>query len=131
MIGKQWSPDVVEIGDKILTLTLLQARELGNYMEEIHGIKPAGTSMQVIPDIHLPQEKVVEQTEFGVQLDGFDPAKKIAVIKTVREITGLGLKEAKDLVESTPKIIKEALPKTEAEALQKKLEDVGAKISLK
>jgi len=71
------------------------------------------------------------KTEFTVSLDGFDPAKKINVIKVVREITGLGLKEAKDLVEGAPKAVKENIAKEEAEALKKKLEDGGAKVSLK
>ena len=76
-------------------------------------------------------EKPPEKTEFTVTLEGFDPAKKINVIKVVREITGLGLKEAKDLVEGFPKPVKENISKDEAEALKKKLEDGGAKISLK
>jgi large subunit ribosomal protein L7/L12 len=72
------------------------------------------------------------KTEFTVQLDGLaDPAKKINVIKVVREITGLGLKEAKDLVEGAPKAVKENISKDEAEAMKKKLEDGGAKVSLK
>jgi len=76
-------------------------------------------------------EKPAEKTEFTVSLDGFDAAKKINVIKVVREITGLGLKEAKDLVEGAPKPVKENISKDEAEALKKKLEDGGAKVSLK
>ena len=76
-------------------------------------------------------EKPAEKTEFTVQLDGFDAAKKINVIKVVREITGLGLKEAKDLVEGAPKPVKENISKDEAEKFKKQLEDGGAKVSLK
>ena len=77
------------------------------------------------------QEKPAEKTEFTVQLDGFDAAKKINVIKVVREITGLGLKEAKDLVEGSPKPVKENVSKEDAEKIKKQLEDGGAKVSLK
>ena len=76
-------------------------------------------------------EAPAAKTEFAVNLDGFDAAKKINVIKVVREITGLGLKEAKDLVEGAPKPVKENISKDEAEALKKKLEDGGAKVELK
>jgi large subunit ribosomal protein L7/L12 len=77
------------------------------------------------------QEAPAVKTEFTVQLDGFDAAKKINVIKVVRELTGLGLKEAKDLVEGAPKPIKENIPKEEAEKIKKQLEDGGAKVSIK
>jgi large subunit ribosomal protein L7/L12 len=72
-----------------------------------------------------------EKTEFTVTLTGFDAAKKINIIKVVREVTSLGLKEAKDLVESAPKAIKEAIPKDEAEAIKKKFEEAGAKVEIK
>ena len=72
-----------------------------------------------------------EKTEFTVTLTGFDATKKINIIKVVREVTSLGLKEAKDLVESAPKAIKEAIPKDEAEAIKKKFEDAGAKVEIK
>ena len=75
--------------------------------------------------------KKEEQTEFAIILTGFDAAKKINVIKVVREITGLGLKEAKDLVEGHPKTVKENLPKADAEKIKKQLEDGGAKVDLK
>ena len=77
------------------------------------------------------REAGASKTEFTVVLEGFDAAKKINVIKVVREITGLGLKEAKDLVEGAPKPVKENIPKDEAEKIKKKLEDGGAKVSLK
>jgi large subunit ribosomal protein L7/L12 len=134
--GRTWSPEIVEIGDKIVGLTVAKAVELGNYLEEKHGIKPAASAVAVAPGPAggggaAVAEKPPEKTEFTVQLDGFDAAKKINVIKVVREITGLGLKEAKDLVEGAPKPVKENVSKEEAEKLKKQLEDGGAKVSLK
>ena len=131
--GRQWSGDIKDIGDKIAALTVSKAVELGDYLEEVHHIKPAATAVAgpaggvgtaVV-------EKPAEKTEFTVQLDGFDAAKKINVIKVVREITGLGLKEAKDLVEGAPKPVKENISKEDAEKIKKQLEDGGAKVSLK
>src|ERR1700757_2556248 len=133
--GRVWSPDIKEIGDKIVALTVAKAVELGDYMEEVHKIKPAASAVAVAPTGGpggaVAPEKPAEKTEFTVSLDGFDAAKKINVIKVVREITGLGLKEAKDLVEGAPKPVKENISKDEAEALKKKLEEGGAKVSLK
>ncbi len=134
--GQAWAPDITELGDRIVALTVAKAVELGDYLEKKHGIKPAAAAVAVgvgpgggggaaVP------EKPAEKTEFTVQLDGFDAAKKINVIKVVREITGLGLKEAKDLVEGSPKPVKENVSKEEAEKLKKQLEDGGAKVSLK
>ena len=131
--GRTWSPEITELGDKIVALTVGKAVELGNYLEEKHGIKAAAAPAMAIaaPIGPAPVEKVV-QTEFTVVLEGLaDPAKKINVIKVCREITGLGLKEAKDLVEGAPKPVKENISKDEAEAIKKKLEDGGAKVSLK
>jgi large subunit ribosomal protein L7/L12 len=133
--GRVWSPDVKELGDKIVALSVAKAVELGDYMEEVHKIKPAATAVAVAPGPAGPgggpAEKPAEKTEFTVQLDGFDAAKKINVIKVVREITGLGLKEAKDLVEGAPKPVKENVSKEDAEKIKKQLEDGGAKVSLK
>jgi len=131
--GRVWSPEVQDLGDKIVALTVAKAVELGNYMEEVHKIKPAASAVAVAvgPGVGPAPEKPAEQTEFTVQLDGFDAAKKINVIKIVREITGLGLKEAKDLVEGSPKPVKENVSKDEAGKLKQKLEEGGAKVSLK
>jgi large subunit ribosomal protein L7/L12 len=134
--GRQWSGDIKEIGDKIAALTVSKAVELGDYLEEVHKIKPAGGG--VVMAAPGPgggggaavAEKPAEKTEFTVQLDSFG-ADKIKVIKVVREITGLGLKEAKDAVEGAPKAIKENVSKEEAEKFKKQLEDVGAKVTLK
>jgi large subunit ribosomal protein L7/L12 len=134
--GRNWSQEVKDIGDKIASLTLTKAVELRDYLKDVHKIEPAATAVAAMPmqGGGGPAEggKKEEPTEFSVILDGLaDPAKKINVIKVVREITGLGLKEAKDLVEGAPKPVKENLPKAEAEAVKKKLEDGGGKASLK
>ena len=133
--GRTWSADVTDLGEKIVALTITKAVELRDYLKEVHKIEPAagGGVMMAMPGAGgaAVAEKPAEKTEFTVQLDGFDPAKKINVIKVVREITGLGLKEAKDLVEGSPKPVKENVSKEEAETIKKKLEDGGAKVSLK
>ena len=133
MSDRAWAPEIKDIGDKIAALTVSKAVELGDYLEEVHKIKPAaggGGAVMMAPAAAAPV-KAEEPTEFRVVLEGFDPAKKINVIKVVREITALGLKEAKDLVEGAPKPIKEGIPKDEAEAIKKKFEDVGAKVEIK
>ncbi len=131
--GRVWAPEIKQLGDSIVALTVAKAVELGNYLEEVHKIKPAASAVAVAGPAAGPAvaEKPAEQTEFTVQLDGFDAAKKINVIKIVREITGLGLKEAKDLVEGAPKPVKENVSKDEASKLKAKLEEGGAKVSLK
>ena len=133
--GRAWSSEVKDLGDKIVALTVAKAVELSEYMEEVHKIKPAASAVTVAAAPGAAggggEAKPEAKTEFTVQLDGFDAAKKINVIKVVREITGLGLKEAKDLVEGAPKPIKENIPKDEAEAIKKKLEEAGGKLSLK
>jgi large subunit ribosomal protein L7/L12 len=133
--GRIWSAEIKELGDKIVALTVAKAVELGDYMEEVHKIKPAASAVAVaagpVAGGAAVAEKPAEKTEFTVSLDGFDAAKKINVIKVVREITGLGLKEAKDLVEGAPKAVKENVSKEEAEKVKKQLEDGGAKVSLK
>jgi len=133
--GRSWSPDIKDLGDKIVALTVAKAVELGDYMEEVHKIKPAASAVAISPGGGgagpAAPEKPAEKTEFTVQLDGFDAAKKIQVIKVIREITGLGLKEAKDLVEGAPKTVKENVTKEEAEKIKKQLEGGGAKVSLK
>jgi large subunit ribosomal protein L7/L12 len=128
-----FSPDITDIGDKIAALTIAKAVQLKDYLKDKYGIEPAagGVAIAAAPAAAAAPEKV-EQTEFTVTLDGLaDPAKKINVIKVVREITGLGLKEAKDLVEGHPKPVKENISKEEAEKFKKQLEDGGAKVEVK
>ncbi|MGH7171368.1 MAG: 50S ribosomal protein L7/L12, partial [Gemmataceae bacterium] len=112
--------------------TITKAVQLKEYLKERYKIEPAAGGMMVGPASAAPAEKPAEQTEFTVVLEGLaDPAKKINVIKVVREITNLGLKEAKELVEGAPKPVKENIAKDEANNVKKKLEDGGAKVSLK
>jgi large subunit ribosomal protein L7/L12 len=123
--------DIKTLGDQIVALTLLEAKQLADYLKEEHGIEAAagGAVMMAAPGGDAA-EPVEEKTEFDVILEAAGE-KKINVIKAVRAATGLGLKEAKDLVEGTPATVKEALPKEEAEALKKELEEAGAKVVLK
>jgi large subunit ribosomal protein L7/L12 len=127
---------ITELGDKIANLKITEAVLLKNYLKEKYNIEPAAGGVVMAggggggPAV---AEKPAEKTEFTVSLDGLvDAGKKIGVIKVVREIvSGLGLKEAKDLVEAAPKPVKENISKEEAEVIKKKLEDAGAKVSLK
>ena len=116
-----------EIIDAIKELTILELNELVKACEEEFGVSAAAGVAVVAAG---PAEAVEEKTEFDVELTSFG-AQKIKVIKVVREITGLGLKEAKEAVEGAPKVIKEALPKDEAEAIKAKLEEVGATVTIK
>ena len=133
--GTTFADDIVALGDKIAALTIVKAVELKDYLKEKYKIEPAagGVVMAAGPGGGgaAAAEKPAEKTEFTVQLDGFDAAKKITVIKVVREITGLGLKEAKDLVEGAPKAVKENISKEDAEKFKKMLEENGGKVSLK
>jgi len=129
---REWSANIKEIGDKIVALTLMQAKELGDYLKEVHGIEPAAGAVAVAaaPAAGGEAAKAEEKTTFDVVLKaGGD--KKIQVIKVVRQATNLGLKEAKDLVDGAPKTVKEGMPKAEAEALKKELEESGATVELK
>jgi len=120
---------IEKLADEIVGLTLLEAVELKNILKDKHGIEPAAGAVAVAAG-PVVAEAVEEKTEFDVILKGFGD-KKINVIKEVRAITGLGLKEAKDLVEGAPKAVKEGAPKAEAEEIKKKLEEVGATVELK
>jgi len=131
------APEVKDLGDKIANLTIVQAVALKNYLKDTYKIEPAaGGAVMMAPagggGAAAAPEKKEEQTEFAVVLEsGFDAAKKIAIIKVVRELTGLGLKEAKDLVEGAPKPVKEGVDKAGAEKMKKQLEEAGAKATLK
>ena len=122
---------VEELVEKISKLTLVEASELKKALEEKFGVTAAAPMMMAGPAAAAgPAAVVEEQTEFDVELtDG--GAQKLNVIKAIREITGLGLKEAKDLVEGAPKVVKEQAPKEEANNIKKKLEEAGAKVTLK
>ena len=121
-----------DLGDKIAQLTLKQAKELSDYLEQVHGIKAAagGPVMMASTAAAAGAEKPAEKTEFDVILEGFGD-KKIGVIKEIRAITGLGLKEAKDLVEGVPAKVKEGISKEDAEKIKAQLEAAGATVSIK
>jgi large subunit ribosomal protein L7/L12 len=135
MAETAFAPDITDLGDKIAKLTIVQAVQLKDYLKEQYKIEPAAGGVVVSGGggggAPAAAAKPEEKTEFTVQLDGFDAAKKINVIKVVRELTGLGLKEAKELVEGSPKPVKENVSKEDAEKMKKQLEDGGAKVSLK
>lgn len=124
-----------EILEKLKSLTLLEAAELVKQIEEtfeVSAAAPAGGMMMMATGAGAAAtEEVEEQTEFDVVLEEFPSDKKIAVLKVVRAITGLGLKEAKEIVESVPKALKEATSKEDAEAVKKQLEEAGAKVTVK
>jgi len=127
--------ELKELGDKLAGLTLKQAVDLAGYLKETHGIEPAagGAVMMAGPGGGggaAAAEPEAEKTTFDVVLKAAGD-KKIQVIKVVRAATGLGLKEAKDLVEGAPKTVKENIDKPEAEKLKKELEEQGATVELK
>lgn len=119
---------VEELVEKIGALTLVQASDLKKALEDKFGVTAAAPMMMAAAPAGAAA--VEEKTEFDVELTE-GGAQKLNVIKVVREVTGLGLKEAKDLVEGAPKLVKEQIPKADADALKKKLEDAGAKVTLK
>ena len=120
-----------EILDKISTMTVLELSELIKAMEEKFGVSAAAAVSVAAPASGAaPAAAAEEQTEFTVMLTGIGD-NKVNVIKAVRELTGLGLKEAKDVVDGAPKAVKEGIPKADAEAARKKLEDAGAKVEVK
>ena len=119
-----------EILDKISSMTVLELSELIKAMEDKFGVSAAAAVAVAGPATAAPAAAVEEQTEFTVLLSSFGE-NKVNVIKAVRELTGLGLKEAKDLVDGAPKAVKEGINKADAEAAKKKLEDAGAKAEVK
>ncbi|HVA48971.1 MAG TPA: 50S ribosomal protein L7/L12 [Pirellulales bacterium] len=129
----EYSTTTKELGEKIAELTLKQAKELSDYLEKTYDIKAmAGGGVMMVQGGAggAAAPEVVEKTEFDVVLEAFGD-KKIGVIKVVRAATGLGLKEAKDLVEAVPSKIKEGISKEDAEKLKKELEEAGATVSIK
>ena len=124
--------DINALGDQIANLTLKQAKELSDYVKEKYGIEPAagGGMMMAMPMAGAGAAAAEEKTEFDVILASAGE-KKIQVIKVVREVTGLGLKEAKDLVDGAPKAVKEKISKADAESIKAKIEAEGAKVEIK
>ncbi|MCH9630393.1 MAG: 50S ribosomal protein L7/L12 [Chlamydiia bacterium] len=121
-----------QLVEELSQLTVLDMAKLKEALEEKWGVTAAAAApMMMAAPAAGDGAAASEATDFQVTLDEFPADKKISVIKVVREITGLGLKEAKELVESAPKVVKESAPKAEAEEISKKLTDAGAKASLK
>ena len=129
---KEFDDTTKQLGDQLVGLTLLQAKSLADYLEDVHGIKAAsgGAVMMAAPAGDDAGPAAAVQTEFDVILTGFGD-QKIGVIKAVRSITGLGLKEAKALVEGAPKPVKEGVEKEEAEKLVKELQEAGGSAEIK
>jgi large subunit ribosomal protein L7/L12 len=130
-VAVEFSDTTKDLGDKIAGLTLLEAKSLADYLEEVHGIKPAGGAVVMAGggggEESAPAE---EQTEFDAVLTGFGD-NKIAVIKVVRALTGLGLKEAKGVVESAPEVIKEGVSKEDAQKVKEEIEAAGGSVEIK
>jgi len=121
-----------EIVDAISNLSVLEVVELISDLEKKFGVTAAApVAAAAAPSAAAAAAPVEEQTEFSVTLQEYPADKKVTVIKVVRELTGLGLKEAKDLVEGVPALVKDAVSKTEVETMKKKLEDAGAKVVVK
>jgi len=132
--GRTWNKKVKTLGDEIVSLSVLEAKELGDYLEEVHGIKaaaPAAVGVAMMPAAPGAGEAAEEEkTSFDVVLTAVGD-KKIPVVRVLRDITNLGLKEAKELVEGAPKAIREGVSKQEAEEIKKKLEEAGATVEVK
>jgi large subunit ribosomal protein L7/L12 len=127
---KSWSNETKTLGDAIVKLTLMQAKELGDYLKEVYGIEPAaGGAVMMAGPAAAAAEAAPEKTMFDVILKAAGD-KKIQVIKEVRALTSLGLKEAKDLVDGAPKPVKTGISKDEAEAAKKQLESAGATVEI-
>ena len=131
--ARTFEAKISKLGDEIAALTLKEAVDLADYMKDAYGIEPAAggaVMMAAGPGAGGDGAEAEEQTEFDVILEAIGE-KKIQVIKAVREVTGLGLKEAKELVDSAPKAVKEKVTKEEADSLKIKLEEAGATVGIK
>ncbi|MCL2744214.1 MAG: 50S ribosomal protein L7/L12 [Planctomycetaceae bacterium] len=133
--SREFSASTKELGDKIIQLTLKEAKDLSDYLKIVHGIEPAagGAVMVAAPAAggDAGADKAEEKSEFDVVLDGFEDSKKVAVIKVVKGATGAALGESKTMVESAPVKVKTGLSKADAEKLKKELEEAGGKVSIK
>lgn len=123
--------DFEKIVDELSKLTVVELAELKKMLEEKWGVKAAAAPMQVVAAAAPAAAAAAESTEFKVTLEEASADKKIGIIKVVREITGLGLKEAKDMVDKAPQVIKPTCPKAEAEEIVNKINAAGGKASLK
>ncbi len=122
--------DLKAFAEQLVNLTVKEVNELAQILKDEYGIEPAAAAVAVAAPAAAGAAPAEEKTEFDVVLKAAG-ANKLGVVKKVKELTGLGLKEAKDLVDGAPNVIKEALPKAEAENLKKELEEAGAEVELK
>jgi len=122
--------DLKAFAEQLVNLTVKEVNELAEILKKEYGIEPAAAAVAVAAPSAAPTEEKEEKTSFDVVLKSVG-ANKLAIVKAVKELTGLGLKEAKDIVDSAPSAIKEGVAKDEAEALKKSLEDAGAEVELK
>ena len=122
--------DVKALGDSLVELTVKEVNELASYLKETYGIEPAAAAVVAGGAAAGGAAAAAEKTNFDVVLKASGP-NKLQIVKLVKELTGLGLKEAKDMVDGAPKTIKEGLPKDEAENLKKQLVEAGAEVELK
>jgi large subunit ribosomal protein L7/L12 len=122
--------DVKSLGDQLVELTVKEVNELASYLKETYGIEPDAAAVDVAAGPAAGGAAAAEKTNFDVVLKAAG-ANKLQIVKLVKELTGLGLKEAKDVVDGAPKTIKEGLPKDEAENLKKQLVEAGAEVELK
>lgn len=123
--------DIKALGDQLVELTVKEVNELASYLKETYGIEPAAAAVAAAPAAGGGgAAAAAEKTNFDVVLKAAG-ANKLQIVKLVKELTGLGLKEAKDMVDGAPKTIKEGLPKDEAENLKKQLSEAGAEVELK
>jgi large subunit ribosomal protein L7/L12 len=125
------SAEMEKFIEYVETMSVLELTKLVSALEDRLGVSAAAPVAVAAAGGAAPAEAAEEQTEFDVELTAFDAAKKIAVIKVVRAATGLGLKDAKDMVEGAPKVVKEAASKEDAEKIKKDLEEAGATVTLK
>ncbi|HUS44892.1 MAG TPA: 50S ribosomal protein L7/L12 [Phycisphaerae bacterium] len=129
--GRTWSKEIKTLGDKIVKLSVLQAKELGDYLEQEHGIKAsAPAAVGMMPAAPAAEAAEEEKDSFDVVLTAVGD-KKIPVVRALRDITNVGLREAKELVESAPRAVREGVSREEAEEIKAKLEEVGASVELK
>jgi len=127
----EFSAETKELADKLVSLSVKQAQELVDCLKQEHGIEPAGGGVMMAAGPAAAEAAAEEeQTTFDIELVNFGD-KKIQVIKVIRSLTGLGLKEAKELVESAPKVVKEGVDKDEAEKIKKDIEEVGGAVTIK
>ena len=122
--------DLKAFAEQLVNLTVKEVNELAQILKDDYGIEPAAAAVAVAAPAAAGAAPAEEKTEFDVVLKAAG-SNKLNVVKKVKELTGLGLKEAKDLVDGAPNVIKEALPKAEAENLKKELEEAGAEVELK